>query len=174
MAASLLGGWTLSWVDSGTVSAERLDSRLACRFVVAIPDIEISTSQARAILPDRYTLAEAVFNLQRCGLLVFALSQGRDDLLREATRDRLHQAFRASLIPGADRVLSRAAMPEELSRQVLALTVSGSGSTLLAITRGSHDEVGRWMVSTLAEQRSRADYRVLELDAGGVRVVAEP
>lgn len=173
VAASLLGGWTLSWVDSGNVWSERLPSAVGCRFVVAIPDVEVSTRQARAILPGRYSLEDAVFNLQRCGLLVFALSQGRPDLLREATRDRLHQSYRASLIPGADRVLAREGLPVELSDQVLALTVSGSGSTLLAITSGNHHEVGRWMVAMLDSQRSRADYHVLDLDPQGVRLVNE-
>ncbi len=173
VAASLMGGWTLSWVDSGKVWSERLPFKLDCRFVVAIPDIEISTRQARAILPEQYGLKDAVFNLQRCGLLVFALSQGRPDLLREATRDQLHQAFRASLIPGAESVLSREGLPRHLDEKVLALTVSGSGSTLLAITTGGHDEVGGWMVDALAANRSRADYHVLDLDVRGVRLVGE-
>ena len=173
VAASLMGGWTLSWVDSGKVWSERLSSKLDCRFVVAIPDIEISTRQARAILPGQYGLEDAVFNLQRCGLLVFAISQGRPDLLGEATRDRLHQDYRASLIPGAEAVLAREGLPRHLDDQVLALTVSGSGSTLLAITTGEHDEVGRWMVEALAVRRSRADYHVLDLDTRGVRLVGE-
>ncbi len=169
VSASLLGGWVLSCTDEDRLLAERIPSRLQCRFVVAIPDAAVSTSRARAILPESYPLSDAVFNLQRCGLMVMALSQGRSDLLAEATRDRLHQSFRATLIPGGEAVLERRGLPSQLEDSVLSVTISGSGSTLLAIARDRFREIGAWMTGVLRDAGVHAEIRVLDLDTQGAR-----
>jgi homoserine kinase len=169
ISASLLGGWVISCTDGDRLLAERIPSRLDCRFVVAIPGVTVSTSQARAILPESYSLSDAVFSLQRCGLMVLALTQGRGDLLAEATRDRLHQPYRASLIPGGRAVLERRGLPTHLEDAVLSVTISGSGSTLLAIARDRFDEVGSWMIGLLQGEGVASEFRVLELDSEGAR-----
>jgi homoserine kinase len=170
LAASLLGGWVISRVDGARMRAERMTARLRCRFVAAIPQLTVSTRDARAILPKTCTLADTVFNLQRCALLVFALTEGRGDLLREAVEDRIHQEYRAGLIPGAGEILSRAGLPSDLDASILSLTVSGSGSTLLALADDRYDEIGSWMVRVLADAGVASSYRVLHLDAQGARV----
>lgn len=171
LAASLLGGWVVSWVEGDRMRAERLESRLDVRFVAAIPEKMVSTAQARAILPEHYSRADAVFNLQRCALLVLAVTQGRADLMETATGDRIHQRYRAGLVPGAIDVLERKALPPALEPQVLALTVSGSGSTLLAMVRGAAEGVGEWMVGRLAAAGTPAAYLTLDLDVQGARVL---
>ncbi len=171
LAASLLGGWVVSWVEGDRMRAERLESRLDVRFVAAVPETMVSTAQARAILPEHYSRADAVFNLQRCALLVLAVTQGRPDLMQAATQDRIHQRYRAGLVPGAIDVLERRALPAALQPQVLALTVSGSGSTLLAMVQGAAEAVGEWMVGRLAAAGTRAVYQTLDLDVCGARVL---
>ncbi|HRV07914.1 MAG TPA: homoserine kinase [Acidobacteriota bacterium] len=172
VAASLLGGWVLSWTDGESVCAVGLPARLECRFVTVIPELRISTADARRILPASYGLQDAVFNLQRSALLVFALLQGRGELLAEATRDRLHQPYRARLIPGAAEILAREGVPAELKDGLLAVTVSGSGSTLLALVgkEGDASAVADWMLQRLARHGVKATSRILELvqEGGGV------
>lgn len=172
VSASLLGGWVLSWTEGGRVRAVRLPARLRCRFVAAIPETTVSTAEARAILPRSYSLEDAVFNLQRSALLVYALMEGRGELLAEATRDRLHQAYRARLIPGAADLLERKGLPRSLHESLLAVTISGSGSTMLAIVREGEAaaEIGAWMTATLARAGLRSDLRVLEPAAVGAVV----
>lgn len=171
LAASLLGGWVLSRVDGNRMWAERLQSRLAVRFVVAVPEVRVFTTEARTILPEQYTRADAVFNLQRCALLVMAVCQGRPDLLGEATRDRIHQDYRASLVPGAHSVLDRHGLPDDLKPKVLSVTISGSGSCLLAMASEAPEAVGSWMVRTLGEAGTTASFRVVDLDVRGARVL---
>jgi homoserine kinase len=171
LAASLLGGWVVSRVENGRMQAERLPSQLSLRFVAAIPEQPVSTSEARAILPAQYSREDAVFNLQRCALMVLAVTQGRPDLLAEATRDRIHQDYRASLVPGAPAILARQDLPASLQASVLAVTVSGSGSSLLALAEDAPDAVGAWMVRVLAEAGTAATFRVLDLDVRGARVL---
>lgn len=171
IAASLLGGWVLSRVDKTGMRAERIRSSLSCRFVLAIPEVTIATRDARRILPDSYTRADTVYNLQRCGLLVHALWAGRKDLLREASEDRLHQPFRSRLVPGIEELLQFRKLDGRLAEHVQSVTISGSGSAVIAIADGLYDEIGVWMVNTLKERGTQADFRVLDLDQSGARVV---
>ncbi|MDA2935226.1 homoserine kinase, partial [Acidobacteria bacterium AH-259-D05] len=146
LAASLLGGWVLSWVHDNQVQAERLLSTLSCRFILAIPEVTISTREARAILPQQYSLEDATYNLQRCGLLIHALNSGRKELIREATSDRLHQPFRAQLVPGMKQLLSLENLDEGLSGSLLGISISGSGSTAVVLADDHYEEIASWML----------------------------
>ena len=171
LSASVLGGWVISRVAEGNMRAERLPASIDCQFVLVVPDIQVSTEEAREILPEDLGLSDAVFNLQRCALLIHAISSGETSLLGEATRDRLHQVYRAGLVPGVLSLLERKDLPEGLSESVLSVTVSGSGSTVLAITQGHCEEIGNWMVSAMKQSGTPAQYFVLELDLAGARFV---
>ena len=171
IAASLLGGWVISRVDQGRMRAEQLPARLDCRFVLAVPHLAVSTKEARQILPDGYSRADAVFNLQRCALFVHALHTGRGELLREASLDRLHQTYRASLAPGIADLLELRDLVPELACNLLSVTISGSGSAVVAIANGRYDEIGAWMVGTLARRGLTATHLVLDLDTPGAQVI---
>ncbi len=170
LTASLLGGWVLSWASEGEVDAVRLLESLSCRFVVLIPEATVATPEARAILPDSYSLGEAVFNLQRCALLVHALQTGEKTLLKEASRDRLHQEYRARLVPGLPALLNWEGVEEDWGSSLLATFISGSGSAVVALVEDNERDIGRWMVETLAREGTAANYKVLELDPVGARI----
>ncbi|UCF35363.1 MAG: homoserine kinase [Acidobacteriota bacterium] len=170
LSASFLGGWVISRVGDGSMEAERIESSVNCRFVVAIPEVVVSTAEARRILPTSYSLSDAVFNVQRSALLVHALHTGRKDLLKEATQDRLHQSYRARLVPGLTELLARTALPPELSEELVSITVSGSGSTVLALADGKYEEIGDWMRQSLERAGTSCEIRVLDLDRVGARV----
>jgi homoserine kinase len=94
---------------------------------LAIPEFAVSTAEARVLLPQAVPFADAVFNVTRTALLVAALVDGRMDLLDEATRDRLHQPYRARLIPGLDAVFAAAR-----AAGAHGVALSGSGPTVMA------------------------------------------
>lgn len=171
LAASLLGGWAISWVEQGAMHAERLQANLACRFVVGIPDERISTREARAILPSQCSREDAVFNLQRCALLVHALYSGKKPLLREGMRDLLHQPYRAGLVPGMEALLELAGIKNETEKHILGIAISGSGSTVIACADGCYDMIGSWIVQTFQEHGVSSRYLVLDLDTRGATVL---
>jgi homoserine kinase len=105
--------------------------------VLFIPDVAIPTDEARAVLPTSVSLEDAVYNMGRVALLVNALSTGRLEDLKVATQDRLHQPARQRLFPQM-KVILRAA----LEAGALGAFLSGSGSTVLALTRGREMTVG--------------------------------
>ena len=83
----------------------QFNSNIRC--VVVIPDFRLDTSKARRALPQQYSREDATFNMQRCSLLPILLSEARPNAAKisEAMRDRLHQPYRARLIPGFSKVL---------------------------------------------------------------------
>jgi len=171
LSASLLGGWVISRVADGAMKAERLSAAIRCQFVLAVPEVCVSTQEARGILPNRLSLSDAVFNLQRCALLIHAVSTGASRLLREATRDRLHQSYRASLVPGASELLDLREIPADLAESVVSVTVSGSGSTVLALVEDRCDEIGDWMVSVFRTKGVEARFLILDLDQTGAQLI---
>jgi homoserine kinase len=128
-AASLLGGLTLGWSDGHRWHAVRLDPHPDVEPVVCLPDTELSTARARAMLPDRVPHADAAFTAGRAALLVEAVTR-RPQLLLPATEDRLHQNHREAAMP-ATLALVRA-----LRDAGLAAVVSGAGPSVLVLTPG--------------------------------------
>ncbi|MBG0744051.1 MAG: homoserine kinase [Cylindrospermopsis raciborskii KL1] len=101
--------------------------------VVAIPDFELSTSQARKVLPTEISRDDAVFNASHFGLLLQALASNQKEWLQAALKDKLHQPYRKSLIPGYDGVESAV-----IEAGAHGMVISGAGPTLLALTDSAH------------------------------------
>ena len=144
VAAALLGGLTVSCVSGESVAAVSLRVPVDLLWVVLVPKLESSTREARAVLPETVTRADAVFNLQRMGLLLAALASGRVDVLGVAMDDRLHQPQRQALFPWMDAV-RRAA----LEAGALGCVLSGAGPSVLAAVRGATQPVARAMEQAL-------------------------
>jgi len=99
-------------------------------FIFAVPPIEVTTAAARAVLPKSVSFGDAVCALQRCAALTHGLATGDDALLRRALDDVLHVPYRRSLVPGYDAVVAQA-----IGAQAFGATLSGSGSSMVAIGR---------------------------------------
>jgi homoserine kinase len=95
--------------------------------VVVVPDFDLATERARALLPMHYEKADVVFNLQRAALLGAALASGNWSVLREAMRDRFHQPHRAAVVPGLADALA-VDVPE-----LIGVALSGAGPSVLAL-----------------------------------------
>lgn len=98
--------------------------------VIAVPDFEIKTSDARKILPREVPFEDAKMNVTNVAFLITALYTKKYELLELGMQDRLHQPYRSKLIPGLYEVL-------ECAREAGALGValSGSGPTVIALTK---------------------------------------
>ena len=130
VAAALLGGLTVSCADGARVTAVSLRAPSEIEWVVLLPERESSTREARAVLPDTLSRADAVFNVQRVSLLLAALAAGRADLLDLAMQDRLHQPYRQRLFPWMGSVVSAGRRAG-----ALGCVLSGAGPSMLAAVR---------------------------------------
>lgn len=126
-AASAFGGLVAAAVVDGRPVARRLGLDPQLRFVVLVPERQLSTSAARAALAETVLHSDAAFNLSRLGLLVAGLAD-HHQLLAEAGDDRLHQDRRSSLFPESVALLAGL-------REAGALMScwSGAGPSLLGI-----------------------------------------
>lgn len=103
------------------------------RLVFAVPDFEVETREARAVLPAQVPFATAVDAAARSAALVAGLASGDTGLLASALDDVLHVPHRRALVRGYDDVV-RAAM----TAGAFGATLSGSGSSLVAIAPAAH------------------------------------
>ncbi|HEY9740803.1 MAG TPA: homoserine kinase [Coleofasciculaceae cyanobacterium] len=137
--------------------------------VVAIPDFELSTQQARSVLPTNFSRADAIFNIAHLGLLLRGLEMGRGDWLRTSLQDRIHQPYRQALIPGYDAVRKAA-----LSAGAYGMVISGAGPTLLALVDSAGAQaVAAAMADAWKEEGITAQVRSLSLDTQGARTFTE-
>lgn len=126
---ALLGGCRLAVNDdNNTLTLCQLPWHDSIIPIVAIPDFELATADARRILPDRYSRADAIFNTAHLGLLVQALATGNGQWLANALCDRIHQPYRKTLIPNYDEIHTAA-----LTAGAWGLVISGAGPTLFAL-----------------------------------------
>jgi homoserine kinase len=167
IASALLGGLTVATVVDGRVRCVKLPVPAALRVLAIIPSFQLPTAKARKALPPTVARPDAVFNLGRLALFLAALQTGRLDLLRDAARDRLHQPYRASLIPGMEETLA-----EGERAGALACFLSGAGPTLLALVAGDSHDVGARMAACWREVSGvAADVQELSIDREGARVL---
>jgi homoserine kinase len=131
---ALFGGIVSAVWDGTLASHVRIEPPKGLTTLVAIPSYELSTNKARAALPEQFSRADAVFNLSRASLLTAALATGRLDVIRHAMDDRLHQPYRAPLVPGLARVLR-----EATHYGALGAALSGAGPTAIAFVDEASD-----------------------------------
>ncbi|MDZ8108131.1 MAG: homoserine kinase [Nostoc sp. DedQUE12a] len=133
--------------------------------VVAIPDFELSTSEARRVLPTEVSRADAIFNTAHLGLLLRGLETGKAEWLKTALQDKLHQPYRKALIPGYDSVNLAA-----VTAGAYGMVISGAGPTLLALTDELHSQAVEAAMSSAWEQEGIiANVRSLSLDIQGAK-----
>jgi homoserine kinase len=166
VAPSLLGGFVLSAPRrEGGITPLPLPLPRGIAFTLVVPEIHVSTEEARALLPRAIPLGDAARNTARALALLCALLSGRSDLVADGLEDVYHVPYRARLIPGFDRVV-RAGQ----RAGALGVTISGSGPTLLALhAPGRGARVGTAMVRAFARGRIPARAIPGRIDRRGAR-----
>jgi homoserine kinase len=164
VASCLLGGLTLV---TGVGMPRALPFPEDLRLVVVHPDLELSTAEARAVLPRDVPLELAVEHAGNLASLVHALHAGDRELLSDSLRDLLAEPHRAGLVRGFHDV-KRAAL--ELG--ALGASFSGAGPALFAVADvGRALDVADAMRAAFAEAGVAAEARVCWLDPLGARLL---
>jgi homoserine kinase len=136
VAACVLGSIVASATDdSGMTRAVRIEMPDAFDISVVVPDYPLPTKESRRVLPSEYSKQDATFNIQRAALLMAALATGDAAAFPAALEDRLHQPYRAPLIPGLSSILKLRAPG------LLGCTLSGAGPSVLVFYERGCDSV---------------------------------
>ena len=126
-AACWMGGLAIARISAnGEMQMAHVRPKGKWPLLLAIPNESLSTEDARRVLPNQYSRADAVANIQNSMLLLTAFLQGRKDLLGSALEDRIHQPYRASLCP-----LLPALQKLSGTRGILGSALSGAGPSVL-------------------------------------------
>ena len=139
VAACLLGGMVIVAHEDDTWIVEEIPVQ-PIKAVIVLPENRLSTREARAVLPEKVSMQDAVNNLSHVALLVHALRENRMDLLATAMRDNLHQPYRMKLIPGAKEALQAA-----YETGAYGAALSGAGPGLIAFGGDNLDAIGKAM-----------------------------
>ena len=172
VAAAVLGGMQLVISDK-TEEGNRLypvpiNVPPGVRAVVFVPQVRIATEVARAVLPEKVTVADAVHNMGRVGLLVASMATNHPEYLAIATQDLLHQPYRQPLFP-AMKVIFKAA----LDAGALGVFLSGSGSTVLALTQGREMTVAYEMAEAARQASVEGNVSVTQPTVRGAHLIGQ-
>ena len=125
-AAAVYGGLVLCTPDT---QVHRLPLRPGLVPILAVPDVELATSDARAALPQVVPREVAVRSLGRLAALIGGLLLGDPVLLASANGDEMHQDTRNRLRPEVEHLMERAR-----SAGALHACWSGAGPSVLALS----------------------------------------
>ena len=166
VAPAIFGGCIIGINDDGQwiVDTVRVPEDLFA--VVYIPDVQTNTHESRARLPERIPRSDAVYNISRAAMLVNALNNGRFDLLRYATQDRLHQPMRGQVFPALGRIIKAA-----LNGGAHGAFLSGAGPSVMALTTGREVTVSYEMSEAARISQVPGRCIILKPSANGAHVV---
>lgn len=133
------------------------------RFAAVIPNYEVHTADARRAMPKEISVKDSVYTTSHAIAILRALADGNETLLSEAAEDRLHEPCRRKLIPDWSQL-------RQIATDVgaAAFVISGSGSTMLAITR--RDDVAEAFTEAVNEAFPLFKTVVLRASDEGVQV----
>jgi len=136
VAACVHGSIVASATDASDVThAARLELHPRFGIAVVVPDFLLPTVEARRVLPKSYSRADVIFNIQRSALLITALATGVTDAFPTALEDRLHQPYRAHLVPGLDEICGLR------MKGLLGCALSGAGPSILVFYERGYEHV---------------------------------
>jgi len=160
VSPALMGGLVVSTIENGKVVARQIPVEMNIHITIALPDFYLSTKQARAALPRKISMKNAVHNVSRTALVIEAFRNGDWSLLGEVMTDKLHQPYRLKLIPGAQSVMDAAR-----EAGALAVALSGAGPSVIAFSSKAEAGVGEAMKRTFGEAGLEA--RIFQLGVSG-------
>jgi len=161
--SSFAGGLT-----SSLVLGQGMTEYRKCRFpsvlslVYAVPDFQVSTKMARKILPKKYPVRDVIYNMQRVALVFEAVRTRDYDLLSLVLKDRIHQDYRAALVPGISEILKLPA-----GNGLICTYISGSGPSVGAVVTGNEEETAARMKAAFAAHDISARTMTLKADNTG-------
>lgn len=136
-------------------------------FVAITPDFKVPTAQARAILPSKVDFQDAIFNVGYSSLLVAALATKNTSILKRCFKDRLHQHYRAQLVPGMQYVLDTG-----VEAGAVGTMLSGAGSALIAVVDNpkTAETVGLAMQSAWLQSSVKSRHIILHAVDQGAKI----
>jgi homoserine kinase len=160
-APAVFGGFTAAGFVGSEVRCIRVPLPSRIRLVTLIPHFEVSTPEARKRVPQTFSKADTIHILNRACLVTAAFATGRLENLRGCFDDRIHQPYRAALIPGMDAILAAG-----VKAGAIGGWLSGSGSTLMCLALDNPEAIA----TAMQRKMPKAAVHILKPDNAGLKV----
>ena len=164
VAPAILGGAVCSFTpEGGLPRCLRYEVSERLRFITVIPPYEVHTSDARKVVPQEVPLSDAVWQMGRIAGMTRGLETGDLALIADANDDRLQEPYRRALIPDYEAIRATC-----LDGGAGTLWISGSGSTLMAVTDDTI--VAKFLQVRLRENFPACETHILTCDTQGAQI----
>jgi len=167
LAPALFGGFTL--VKSiAPVQILEIPSPNDLYASIIHPQIEIKTSESRAILPKEVALSKAIQQWANLGSLVHALHTSDYELIRDSLKDVIVEPYRSQLIPHFNEVKEAV-----LKADALGAGISGSGPSIFSLSKSleTANKVKETMQSVYSKTDIDFDIHVSKINTEGVKII---
>lgn len=125
---AIFGGMILASHDKENFYYSKIPFDQNIAFYVMIPDFELSTEKARAVLPREYKVSDLISNSSKLALLIDSFHKKEYSNLRYLLDDKVHQPYRFELIND-----SREIFGFSKKNKALGEYISGAGPTLISL-----------------------------------------
>ena len=167
---AVVGGLVLSSMeDDGSILYRKINWPEEWAITVCIPDVELATEISRSVLPESVPMQDAVFNTKRMGMLIQAIHTKDEELMKAALTDKLHQPYRAKLVPWMDDINQSIRHDEDIFGCVL----SGAGSAVLVVSKqNATDRVRSKINEVMTNLNVKAEVKTLKVENDGATIVS--
>ena len=167
LAPAMFGGFTLVKSVSPLQILE-IPSPEDLHAVIIHPQIEIKTSEARAILPKEISLSNAINQWANFGSLIHGLHTNDYHLIKASLHDSVVEPYRSKLIPHYHEVKEAA-----LQAGALGSGISGSGPSIFSLCKGI--EVAKAIAKSMNEVYTKTniafDVHVSKINPAGIKII---
>ncbi|AEH02455.1 homoserine kinase [Lacinutrix sp. 5H-3-7-4] len=167
IAPALFGGFTLVKSIS-PLNILQLPTPEDLYVTIIHPQIEIKTSQARAILPKEIPLQNAITQWANVGSLVHALHTNNYNLLSDALQDVVVEPYRSQLIPNFNSIKT-----QSIIAGALGVGISGSGPSIFALSKGEEtaNKVAKAMKKVYSNTTINFEIYVSKINKQGMKII---
>lgn len=163
VAPAIFGETTLCFMDAEGICMEQISSS-GWYGLAMVPEYPISTHEARKVLPSSLKYFECCQQVAHALVFAEALRKGQEEILVRSCKDYLHEPYRKHLIQEYDAIHTYCESVQ------MPMWISGSGSTMLAMSRNSKkiEELKDFLI-----QFESISYKEVEISTGGAIVENE-
>ncbi len=168
VAPAIFGGFTL--VNStDPLSILQLPTLKDLYATIVHPQIEIKTSDSRAVLPNKILLEDGVKQWANVGAFVHALHTNDYDLLSKSLTDHVVEPYRSKLIPEFDKIKKTA-----LKEGALGCGISGSGPSIFTFSKGIQiaNNVSNKLSSIFLNTHIKSNHYISKINTQGIKILS--
>ncbi|MCK7590416.1 homoserine kinase [Subsaxibacter sp. CAU 1640] len=167
IAPGIFGGFTLV-KSTSPLEVLQLPTPYDLYATIIHPQIEVKTSEARAILPKEIPMKNAITQWANVGSLVHALHTNDYELISKSLNDVVVEPYRSQLIPHFKDVKN-----ETINAGALGCGISGSGPSIFALSKGIENAKNVENAMKMVYSKTPIDFNtyVSKINTDGVKIL---